>query len=132
VVNLFLARKEIQINQAANDGATPLLIACQYNHLKIVLALLARNEIQINQPENDGTTPLIIASYLGNSSVFEVLLLHADITTTTTGTVDDKTAYDCSKANMRIAKWSRFDDKINENGRLKCQNFLKLFDEKKK
>jgi ankyrin repeat protein len=80
---------------------------------------------------HDGTTPLIIASYLGNSSVVEVLLSHADITTT--GTVDDnKTAYDCSKANMRIAKWSSFDDKINETGRLNCQNFLKLFGEKKK
>jgi ankyrin repeat protein len=79
---------------------------------------------------NDGTTPLIAASYLGNSSVVEVLLSHADITTT--GTVDDNTAYDCSKANMRIAKWSFLDDKINEKGRIKCQSLLKLFDEKKK
>jgi ankyrin repeat protein len=93
--------------------------------------LLARKEIQINQPENDGPTPLIAASYLGNSSVVEVLLSHADITTT--GTVDDSTtAYDCSNANMRIAKWSFLDDKINEKGRIKCQSLLKLFDEQKK
>jgi ankyrin repeat protein len=98
--------------------------------VKVINALLARKEIQINQPENDGTTPLIAASYLGNSSVVEVLLSHADITTT--GTMDNKTAYDCSKANMRIAKWSVFDDKINEKGRIKCQSLLKLFDEKKK
>ena len=75
---------------------------------------------------NDGTTPLIAASYLGNSSVVEVLLSHVDITTT--GTVDDNTAYFCSKANMRIAKWSFLDDKINEKGRIKCQSLLKLFD----
>jgi len=45
---------------------------------------------------------------------------------------DSTTAYDCSKANMRIAKWSFLDDKINEKGRIKCQSLLKLFDEKKK
>jgi hypothetical protein len=91
---------------------------------------LARKEIQINQPENDGTTPLIAASYLGNSSVVEVLFSHADITTT--GTMDNNTAYGCSKAKMRIAKWSFLDDKINEKGRIKCQSLLRLFDEKKK
>jgi ankyrin repeat protein len=130
VANALLSRKEIQINQANDDGATPLLVACQDNHLKVVNALLARNEIQINQPMNDGTTPLIVASYLGNSSVVEALLSHAGVTTT--GTMDDKTALDCTDANMRIAKWSFLDDKINENGRKKCQSLLKLFDEKKK
>jgi ankyrin repeat protein len=129
IVNALLARKEIQINQTANEGATPLLIACQNNYLKVVMELLTQEGIEINKPMNDGTTPLIIASYLGNSSVVEVLLSHADITTT--GTVDDKTAYDCSKANMRIAKWSFADDKINENGRKKCQSLLKLFETKK-
>ena len=99
-------------------------------HVRAVNALLARKEIQINQAMNDGATPLIVASYLGNLSVVKVLLSHADITTT--GTMDDKTAYDCSKANMRIAKWSFLDDKINEKGRSKCQKILKLFDEKKK
>jgi ankyrin repeat protein len=125
-----LARKEIQINQAWNDGTTPLSIACKEGHMKVVNALLAKKEIQINQPKNDGTTPLIAASYLGISSLVEVLLSHADITTT--GTLDNNiTAYDCSKANMRIARWSFLDDKINEKGRKKCQEILKLFDEKK-
>jgi hypothetical protein len=130
IVNALLARKEIQINQARNDGCTPLNVACQKGHVKVVNLLLARKEIQINQPENSGATPLIVASYLGNSSVVEVLLLHAEIVTT--GTFDNSTtAYDCSKASMRIAK-SWLDDKINEKGRIKCQSLLKLFDEKKK
>ena len=130
VVNALLARKEIQINQARYDGCTPLNVACQHDRVKVINLLLARKEIQINQAMNDGTTPLIAASYLGNSSVVEVLLSHADITTT--GTVDDNTAYGCSKANMRIAKWSFLDDKINENGRLWCQSLLKLFDGEEK
>jgi ankyrin repeat protein len=64
VVNLLLARKEIQINQAGNDGATPLFIACQNSHVRVVNALLARKEIQINQPMNNGTTPLHVAHEL--------------------------------------------------------------------
>ena len=130
VVNALLARKEIQINQTTNDGRTPLYVVSFHGHVKVVNALLARKEIQINQAKNSGATPLIVASYLGNLSVVKVLLSHADITTT--GTMDDKTAYDCSKANMRIAKWSFLDDKINKKGRSKCQKILKLFDEKKK
>jgi ankyrin repeat protein len=130
VVNLLLARKEIQINQAMDDGATPLNMACQQGHVKVVKALLARTEVQINKPMNNGATPLIVASYLGNSSVVDVLLSHAGIATT--GTMDDKTAYECSKADTRIAGWSFLDDKINESGRVTCHRFLKLFDDKKK
>jgi len=130
VVSLLLAKKEIQINQARDDGATPLNIACQQGHVKVVKALLARKEIQINKPMNNGATPLIVASYLGNSSIVEVLLSHAGITTT--GAMDDTTAYECSKADTRIAGWSFLDDKINESGRVTCQKFLKLFDDKKR
>jgi len=50
-------RKLIQINQAANNGATPLYIACQNDRVKVVNALLSRKEIQLNQVANDGTTP---------------------------------------------------------------------------
>jgi ankyrin repeat protein len=130
IVNALLARKEIQINQPMNNGFTALHIACAYDHVNIVNALLKRDGIEINKPTNDGTTPLIVASYVGNSSVVEALLSHAGIATT--GTVDGKTAYDCSNANMRIATWSSYDGMINENGRKNCQSLLKLFDQKKK
>jgi hypothetical protein len=56
-----LARKEIQINQAMHKGATPLYMACQNAHVKVVNALLVREEIQINQARDDGAIPLFIA-----------------------------------------------------------------------
>jgi ankyrin repeat protein len=63
VVNALLAKKEIQIYQAKNDGCTPLFIACQDDRVKVINVLLARKEIQINQATgtNNGYTPLFIA-----------------------------------------------------------------------
>ena len=101
-------------------GVGIVVIACQKDRMKVVNALLARKEIQINQAMNDGCTPLILASYVGNAVVVKALLSHASVTTT--DTCFGKTAYDCTEANMRIATWSNFEDKINENGRLKCQH----------
>lgn len=51
VVNALLAKKEIQIYQAKNDGCTPLFIACQDDRVKVINVLLARKEIQINQAQ---------------------------------------------------------------------------------
>ena len=44
VVNALLARKEIQINQAANNGVTPLFMACTQNYLNIVKLLKNKND----------------------------------------------------------------------------------------
>ena len=92
--------------------------------MKVVNALLARKDIRINQAAKEGDTPLIVASYLGNVQVVKLLLSHASVTTT--DTAFGKTAYDCTDANMRIASWSDFDDKINEKGRQECRSLIKL------
>jgi ankyrin repeat protein len=56
----LLVRKEIQINQAMNNGITPLYAACYIGHVKVINKLLVRKEIQINQAANDGVTPLLL------------------------------------------------------------------------
>ena len=43
------------MNQANNDGATPLHIACQEGHTEIVTKLLAANA-NVNQANNHGDT----------------------------------------------------------------------------
>ena len=74
VVQALLKRKEIQINQAENDGLTPLMFACLNGHVHVVQALLKRNEIQVNQASNDGATPLYVACETGQVSLVAVLL----------------------------------------------------------
>jgi ankyrin repeat protein len=78
-VRLLLARKEIQINQAANDGQTPLGVACCYGRVDVVKLLLARPEILINKAKNNGSTPLYGACYWGKVEVVRLLLTNKDI-----------------------------------------------------
>jgi ankyrin repeat protein len=75
VVNKLLARKEIQINQAMNDGGTPLNIACQKGHVKVVKALLANKEIDINK-DWKGETPLACAIKKGHTEIAALLQQH--------------------------------------------------------
>ena len=81
VVQVLLTREEIQINQADNDGATPLYMACQEGHSKVVQLLLTIKEIQINQALNDGRTPLWQACLNGHLEVVQVLLTKEGIDT---------------------------------------------------
>jgi ankyrin repeat protein len=77
VVNALLARKEIQINQAMNDGCTPLYIACQKGHVKVVKALLTNKEIEINK-QFKGTTPLEKAIGKGYTEIAALLEQHGE------------------------------------------------------
>ena len=64
----------IQINQAANDGSSPLYIACKKGPVDVVQVLLTRKEIQINQAANGGFSPLNEASNSGHTSIVKLLL----------------------------------------------------------
>ena len=56
VVTKLLAANA-NVNQANNDGATPLYIACQQGHAEIVTQLLAANA-NVNKATERGATPL--------------------------------------------------------------------------
>jgi ankyrin repeat protein len=70
-----LARKEIQINQADDEETTPLYIACQNGHVKVVKALLINKEIDINK-DCKGETPLACAIGEGHTKIAALLQQH--------------------------------------------------------
>ena len=61
------------MNQADNNGDTPLLIASQNGYLEIVEILIASGGL-VNQADNNGKTPLYIASAVGHLEVVKVLI----------------------------------------------------------
>ena len=75
VVNALLAREEIQINQTMHNGCTPLYIACQNGHVKVVKALLKKKDIDIDKQFN-GTTPLKKAKKRGHTEIAALLRQH--------------------------------------------------------
>ena len=78
-IKLIISLKDIDVNQAAKDGATPLIMACRKGHMDVVRLLLARKEIQINKFKNDGATPLYVACYHGQVDVVRLLLVRKEI-----------------------------------------------------
>ena len=78
VVTKLLAANA-DVNQAPNDGATPLYIACDKGHTEVVTKLLAANA-DVNQADNDGATPLFIACHNGHTEIVATLLAaNADV-----------------------------------------------------
>ena len=76
---MLLAKQGVKVNQAANDGATPLYIASQNGHAEVVSMLLAKQGVDVNQANNDGATPLYIVSLKGHAEVVSMLLATEDI-----------------------------------------------------
>ncbi|APC91618.1 MULTISPECIES: ankyrin repeat domain-containing protein [Francisella] len=74
VVKLLLLEQGTGVNQANNNGVTPLWIACQRGHINIVKLLLLDSRIEVNQPINDGTTPFMIACQRAHINIVELLL----------------------------------------------------------
>jgi ankyrin repeat protein len=79
VVDRLLNHNGILINQAMNDGITPLYSACEEGHLDAVDRLLKQNGILINQATNTAATPLYIACQQGHFDVVGRLLNHNGI-----------------------------------------------------
>ncbi len=71
---MLLAVQGVDVNQAANNGCTPLFVASQNGHSEVVSMLLAVQGIDVNQSKNTGSTPLYIASQNGHSEVVSMLL----------------------------------------------------------
>ena len=65
-VVILLLRRGINVNQTANgvsfgisqNNITPLHIAANRGHNKVVELLLDKSDIQVNQVTNEGATPL--------------------------------------------------------------------------
>ena len=56
-----LIKAKAKVNQAAENGCTPLLIASEQGKLEVVKALI-KAKAKVNQATEDGATPLYIAS----------------------------------------------------------------------
>ena len=54
------------VNQATDDGSTPLYIASQQGHTDIVVILSGTPGIQINQANNDGCTSSLSLFFLSS------------------------------------------------------------------
>ena len=46
---LLLGKEGVDVNQATNDGATPLFIASQKGHAEVVSLLLGKEGVDVNQ-----------------------------------------------------------------------------------
>ena len=79
VVKLLLGRSDIKVNQANNNGMTPLHYAALKGHVRVVELLLSRLDIEINAAASNGGTPLHFAAQNGHVEVVKLLLNRLDI-----------------------------------------------------
>ena len=74
VVLSLLGKEGGDVNQAENDGITPLFVASQKGHAEVVSLLLSKEGVDVNQAVNNGDTPLFMASENGHAEVVSLLL----------------------------------------------------------
>lgn len=88
VVEAFLANEKLRErefwNSATGDTSlytdgTPLFIASQEGHEKVVKLLLDNSNVDVNKATEDGATPLFIACCNGHEKVAKLLLEHPNI-----------------------------------------------------
>eukprot|EP00966_Prymnesium_polylepis_P286543 6618997-Prymnesium_polylepis.1 len=64
----MLCSKGAAVNQAKENVATPLLVACQEGHMRLA-AILCSKGAAINQARDLGETPLFVACMNGHMEV---------------------------------------------------------------
>ena len=74
VVRALVTELGANVDQATQDGATPLCVAAQEGHLTVVRALVAELGANVDQAMQDGTTPLFIAAHKGQLEVVRALV----------------------------------------------------------
>ena len=73
--NNYKRHGETHVNTCRNNGTSPLAIACEYNHTKIVEMLL-EYKADINKSCDGGASPLYIACQNGYNKIVKILLTH--------------------------------------------------------
>ena len=68
VVSLLLGKEGVDVNQATDDGDTPLYIASEKGHTEVVSLLLGEEGVDVNQATDDGATPLLLSESGGSSA----------------------------------------------------------------
>jgi hypothetical protein len=71
---MLLADPRVDVNQAEEDGFTPLGIAIQNDRAEVVQALLASPRVDVNRVDNYGRTPLWIAIWNDYAAMVSTLL----------------------------------------------------------
>jgi len=69
VVKTLLGRKEVNPDQPACWGQTPLSGAVQYENERVVKILLGREEVVPDKPDKSGKTPLMYAIRNGHKKL---------------------------------------------------------------
>jgi ankyrin repeat protein len=68
VIEMFLARTDVNVDSKDRNGRTPLSFAAEQGHVSAVKLLLARNDIDTDSKDDDGRTPLSFAVKLQSQS----------------------------------------------------------------
>jgi ankyrin repeat protein len=91
------------VNQAADDSATPLRMACEYGHARVVAALLAAGAA-VDQAAVDGAVPLYLACQEGHTVVVSLLLAAGAAVDTMTHHGGTALSVACSHSHMACVK----------------------------
>ena len=75
-VNEILAQDGVAVNQASDDGKTPLGTASTQGHHEVAQALLEHEDVAVNQAIADGESPLYLAACAGYLKVVKALMAH--------------------------------------------------------
>ena len=80
---MLLSKQGVYVNQAADDGRTPLFIASQNGHSEVVSMLLAKQCINVNQAwsrnAHEQVTPLRAAIDQSHTEIAKLLVMRGSI-----------------------------------------------------